>query len=62
MVCVSVSDLLLRSTLCTAELHEAVRATVPRMVEFLKDSEWQVREKAVRGLSALGVHGLCHRP
>ena len=60
MVCVIFPDLLLRSSLFVAELREAVGAAIPGMVECLKDSEWQVREAAVRGLSALGAHGLCH--
>ena len=52
--------LFLRSSLFVGELREAVGAAIPGMVECLKDSEWQVREAAVRGLSALGAHGLCH--
>jgi hypothetical protein len=62
MVCVSVPDPLLRSSLLVVEFHEAIRMAIPRIVECLKDSKWSVRSAAIRALSELGVHGLRQRP
>ena len=62
MVCISIPDRLFRSSLFVAELREAVGAAIPRIVECLKDSKWQVRNAAITGLSALGAHGWCHLP
>ena len=59
MVCIiSIPGLLLRSSLFVAEFREAVRAAIPGIVERLQDSHPDVRNAAVSGLSALGVHGL----
>ena len=61
MVCIiSIPGLLLRSSLFVAEFREAVGAAIPGIVECLQDSHSHVRNAAVSGLSALGVHGLCH--
>jgi hypothetical protein len=62
MVCVSVPDPLLRSSLFAVEFHEAIRMAIPRIVECLKDSKWDVRSQAISALSKLGAHGLCERP
>ena len=62
MVCVIFPDLLLCSYLFVAELREAVGAAIPFIVEYLKDSNWQVRNAAITGLLALVAHGLCHLP
>ena len=62
MVCISIPDPFLRSSLFVAELREAVGVAIPGIVECLKDSTWPVRNAAVSALSALGVHGLCHLP
>jgi hypothetical protein len=62
MVCVSVPDLWLRSSLLLVEYHEAIRMAIPRIVECLVDSQWYVRSQAISALSKLGAHGLCERP
>ena len=62
MVCVTIPDSLLRSSLFVAEFREAIRKAIPVIVDCLKDPEWNVRNAAIRGLSALGAHGLCQRP
>ena len=62
MVCISIPDLLLRSSLFVAELREAVGVAIPGIVECLKDPAWPVRNAAVSALSALGVHGLYQHP
>ena len=62
MVCVSVPDTLLRSSLFVAEFREAIRGAIPGIVYCLKDSESFVCKAAISGLSALGAHGLCQRP
>ena len=62
MVCIIFPYLLLRSSLFVAEFREAVRAAIPGIVECLKDSDSDVRNAAVSGLSALGVHGLYQHP
>ena len=62
MVCVIFPDLLLCSSLFLAELREVVSAAIPSIVECLKDSDSDVRNVAITGLSALGAHGLGHLP
>ena len=62
MVCVIFPDLLLRSSLFVGELREAIRMTIPGIVDCVKDSDSYVRNAAITGLSALAVHGLCHLP
>ena len=62
MVCVTVPDWLLRSSLFVAEFREAIRTDISVIVDCLKDPEENVRNAAIRGLSALGAHGLCQRP
>ena len=60
MVCRSIPDPFLRSSLFVAELREAVGVAIPGIVECLNDSHSRVRTAAVSGLSALAAHGLCH--
>jgi hypothetical protein len=62
MVCVSVPDPLLRSSLLVVEFHEAIRTAIPGIVESSKHSETDVRSAAIRALSELGVHGLRQHP
>ena len=62
MVCVSVLDPLLRSSLFLVEFHEAIGMAIPGIIECLKDSKESVRIRAIEGLSKLGAHGLCERP
>jgi HEAT repeat protein len=62
MVCVSVPDPSLQSTLFVAEFREDIRAAIPGFVECLKDPNDRVRFAAIEGLSKLGAHGLCQRP
>ena len=61
MVCVSVYDPLLRSSLFVAELRETIQTAIPGIVECVKDSEWEVHVTAVSALSVLAGHGLCQR-
>ena len=62
MVRISVPGLLLRSSLFVAQLREAIGTAIPGIVECLNDSDSDVRNAAVSGLSALGVHGLYQHP
>jgi hypothetical protein len=62
MVCVTVADPLLRSSLFVAEFCEAIWMAIPGIVECLKDSDPDVRSAAISGLSELGSHGLCRPP
>ena len=62
MVCVSVPDLLLRSSLFVVELREAIGMAIPAIVECLEDSDRDVRSTAISGLLKLAAHGLCQRP
>ena len=61
-VCVSVPDLLLRSSLFVAEFRAAIWTAIPGIVECLKDLESDVRYAAISGLAALGAHGVSQRP
>ena len=62
MVCVIFPDLLLRSSLFVAELADAIRMTIPGIVDCVKDSDSDVRNAAISVLSALGKHGSCQPP
>jgi HEAT repeat protein len=62
MVCVSIPDPLLRSSLFVVEFRQAIRTAIPGIVECLVDSQWYVRSQAISALSKLGAHGLCERP
>ena len=62
MVCVIFPDLLLRSSLFVGELREAIRMTIPGIVDCVKDLDRDVRNAAITRLSALGAHGLRHLP
>jgi hypothetical protein len=62
MVCVSVPDPLLHSSLFAVEFHEAIRTAIPLIVECLKHSEEYERSTVIKALSKLGAHGLCERP
>ena len=62
MVCVSVLDPLLRSSVFVAEFREAIQTAIPGIVECLNDPVSHVRNTAMSGLSALAAHGVSQRP
>ena len=41
-----------------AESREDVRITIPAIVEYLKDSDWYVRNVAIELLSRLAAQGM----
>jgi len=42
-----------------AEFREEVRIAIPTIAELLKDSDWYVRETAIKLLSRLAAQGRC---
>ena len=41
----------------SVELHEAIRAAIPLLVDLLKDEDEDVRSAAVSGVVKLAEHG-----
>ena len=42
-----------------ADFREEIGKAIPRIVEYLKDSDWSVRRAAAQGLSSLGAYRTC---
>jgi HEAT repeat protein len=42
-----------------AELREEIGKAIPRIVEYLKESSWNVRCTAAEAISSLGAHRMC---
>jgi hypothetical protein len=40
-----------------ADLHEAIRAAIPSLVDLLKDGGWGIQSAAVSGVVKLAKHG-----
>ena len=59
MVCVSVLDLLLRSSLFLVEFRGLIRMAIPHIVEHVKHSDMHVCTTAMISLSIFATHGLC---
>ena len=60
MVQVTVPPMLMYSIVSSAELCEEIQTVIFRIVRCLKDSQWNVQQAALYGLSHLAIHGMCH--
>jgi len=58
-VWVSITFRWVYSSMFVAEFREEVRIAIPTIAELLKDSDWYVRETAIKLLSRLAAQGRC---
>ena len=59
IVCVTCYSHLTSSTMAVAELRGGIQRAIPGIVECLKDSNQNVRQAAIDGLSSLAAHRMC---
>ena len=58
-VCVSFTFRCVCSSTFVADFREEVRIIIPAIVEYLKDSDWHVRNAAIEFLSRVALRGMC---
>ena len=44
----------------SVEFHEEIQTVIPSIVKCLEDSQSDVRQAALNGLSSLAIHGTSH--
>ena len=60
MVHITVPPMLMYLIMSSAELREEIRTAIPRIVKCLEDSQPNIRQAALNGLSSLAIHGTYH--